>query len=149
MNMMMNPQYSEHQYHSYLYTLYLSLLLLVSCMETSIKPEPDLLIVSLIDLLSSPAKYDGRKVQVKGYLLNGHLYLSKDHALVSHDIALSVPFIEPTENGKMILSCNDAYSSVEGVFMIRGSSWKNGTGVIDLVEKVSLFKPSLETCWEK
>lgn len=135
--------------HRYILVCCVSGFLLLSCKEMirEVDPEPGLLIVSLIDLLAHPDKYEGKKIQVKGYLSNGYIYLSKDHAEVSHDVTLSIYIVEPTEDGSMTQNCSDAYGSVEGVFIVKGRPWRQGMNVIDLVQRVNLFKPEPETCW--
>ena len=126
-----------------------SCLVLASCagITRTDGTEPGVLIVSFIDLLGHPERYDGKKIEVKGYLSNGYLYLTRDHAEISHDIAMSIYIVEPTEDGAMTHNCSNAYGSVEGVFDAEGNSLMRGRDSIDLVDRVTLFTPDPVSCW--
>ena len=128
--------------------LILSLLLLFSCSMKNTKVEADLLLISLVELLAFPDRYNGKKVEVKGYLLNGYLYLSKDNAKITRDISMAIHIAEASAEAELTNNCNDSYATVVGVFRAAGSTWDAGKSTIDPVETVNLYQPGTLPCWQ-
>lgn len=74
--------------------------------------------VSMVSLLATPRKFEGKTIRVGGYLrFTGslRLFLSREHADMS-DALSSVVVVDSTDGGKIIRSCSDKYAYVEGEF---------------------------------
>jgi len=70
---------------------------------------PDGIVVSLIRLIATPARFDGSVVNVTGYLdERGTLFQTKDQAVL-FDVASGIHFIDPTEDGYVTRKCTGSY----------------------------------------
>lgn len=107
--------------------------------------EPDQRIVSMVQLLSRPAEFEGKVVLVKGYLKAGfgmRLYLTKEHANMA-DSASSIPVETP---GPELMKCVDSYVAVSGVFGLRDEY-----GIVKTLEVVRWSDGSVPAaaCWTR
>src|SRR5262245_22372397 len=79
------------------------------------KGKPAERIVSLIELIVTPEKYDGVSISVSGFLSSmGLLSLTREYAAML-DVG-AVPVIDQTSDGFLINHCFDSYAVVEGTF---------------------------------
>lgn len=123
------------------------LMILSGCSAKNSRTGTDLLPVSLLSVLNYPEKYSGRKIKVKGYLLNGYLYLTRDSAKITRDIDMAVHITEPSESTDLTSKCNDSYAVIVGTFRSLGSAWQAAKSTIDPVETVHLYGPAVRHCW--
>ena len=91
----------------------LLVLLLPNIVSASVYP------VSLVQLLVTPEKYDGKDITVIGYLkhtITLQLYLTRDHANML-DKRSSITILDNTSDGSLLQSsCAPSYVQIRGTF---------------------------------
>lgn len=126
------------------------LVILLSLAPATVRAgEPEHRIVSMLDLLTRPAEFEGKIVAVQGYLPEGmRLYLTKDHAAIADS-----PSSIAVEALPQLMGCIDAYVHVSGLFGLRNDEY----GIVKVLEvsrwadpgSRSMNKPWLSTCWKR
>lgn len=109
--------------------------------------------VSLVQLLATPARYEGALIDVTGYLdERGLLFLTKDHAEV-FDLETAIRFADLTKEGQILQHCVGSYARVVGTFGLRKDKpvKKDDPSfyVLDRLKRVTTIKEGFETttCW--
>jgi len=107
----------------------------------------ELMVVSMVQLLSTPDRFEGKQVRVRGFLeskMGLKLYLTKDHA-IARDYPSSLMVSDDTPGGSLTLSdCSDHYVQVTGKFdRLEGVRW-----AIVRVDEV-LRTDTIESCWKR
>lgn len=108
--------------------------------------EQERIAVSLVSLLATPERFEGKFVHVVGYLTSGpalHLYLSKEHAKI-FDLPSSI-FINDTSPGGTLTqsSCEGRFVRVRGVF---GRYEGVQPAIVEVAQVDDL--ETHETCWK-
>ena len=125
--------------------------LLISCasgmVDAADAEEPDVYIVSLVQLLTQPLEFHNRVVRVSGFLAMGfdlRLYLTGDHAKIS-DVPSSVRIEVPSEQ---LPKCAGSYVTLEGLVKVPSGS---GPEIVKtmMVDRWSSGKVPLSTCWKR
>ena len=100
--------------------------------------------VSFVRLLIEPEKYEGRRIDVLGYLAaDSRLYLTKDHA--SARDGMSSVMVSDTDQGEITSS-----SCVESYVRIRGRLEEADTSSFIIVDVDRVFQPTVGTeCWAR
>ena len=107
----------------------------------------DVVLVSMVQLLTNPDDYAGKAVEVTGYLQKNptlQLFLSKDHG-AARDIQSSVIVSDDTEDGSLTQSgCLDQYIKVTGTLdRLMGAAW-----AVVRVQEVRDAETA-EMCWKR
>ena len=107
----------------------------------------DVVLVSMVQLLTNPDDYAGKAVEVTGYLQKNptlQLFLSKDHG-AARDIQSSVIVSDDTPGGSLTQSgCLDQYVKVTGTFnRLEGVAWH-----IKRVQKIRKADTG-HMCWKR
>jgi hypothetical protein len=98
--------------------------------------------VSFIRLLTEPERYEGKRIEVLGYLTaQGRLYLTKDHA--AERDAMSSVMVSDTDQGEITSS-----SCVDSYVRIRGRLEQADVASFIIVDVERAFQPSQGAeCW--
>jgi len=129
--------------------------LIASC--DAVSDDDDLVLVSLVQLLATPEKFEGKQIRVVGFLQSAgqlRLFLTRDHALALDDWS-SVRVHDDTPGGSLILSdCPGHYVTITGKFdRDKGSPQALiNTGIIlRAIIRVDdvLRMDTVETCWQR
>ena len=107
----------------------------------------DVVLVSMVQLLTNPDDYAGEAVEVTGYLREYptlRLFLSKDH-VTARDIQSSIIVSDDTDGGALTLAgCSDQYVKVIGTFnRLEGVAWH-----IKHVQKIRKADTG-HMCWKR
>ncbi|MDH3521304.1 MAG: hypothetical protein OEM49_12685 [Myxococcales bacterium] len=118
----------------------LALLLCQAALPGAAEPGDPLLPASLVQILVAPERYEGRRVNVVGYLAAGpqmRLFITRDHARVL-DLESSVE-VESEALGAS--DCMEKYARVVGKLARVNTIWR-----IVEVERVARLD-AFESCW--
>jgi hypothetical protein len=126
---------------------------LFGCRMTADRTKPKVEEVSLVQVLASPQKFDGRDIMVTGYYLskgneNSTLYLSRDDARIGN-ISSGIA-IAGYQNGRVITS--EAFNKRQSCFLAVSGKFRAGPtghmglwpGMIESVTGVSVFDEKAE-----
>ena len=136
---------SDRRIKRYMVPLFTLLVIFCSYPGNALARQQADVVTSLVMLLTNPAGYDGKVVEVVGYLQRGlglRLYLTRDHAQAG-DIASAIELEQPDASpGK----CAGAYVQVIGRF---GQSEYGDFLILETLSIDRLTKSGLyEQCWE-
>ena len=137
--------------------LKLTLILLIAVVISDCSENEGSLSVSMVSLIASPNKYDGKRITVEGYLegsIGFRLYLTKEHAMIN-DSSSSVSLVNLDFKDTAISEyCTGNYAVVKGrlkklpnvPLFVKDVRFF----IIDDLEKILMYDDELRIsrCWE-